>query len=105
MAIDAKKFSRYFKAFGDRTRLRIVALLADKELTVNEIVAVIGLSQPTISRHLAVLRQAEVVHDRRDGQKVYYRLDKQSVESCCTGFCCCLEIATPKKKKTTKKKK
>ena len=103
--MDAKKFSRYFKAFGDKTRLRIVALLADKELTVNEIVAAIGLSQPTFSRHLGVLRQAEVVHDRRDGQKVYYSLDKDSVESCCSGFCCCLEIPEQRKKTSKRKKK
>ena len=100
--MDEKRFSKYFKAFGDPSRLRIVALLSDKEMTVNDITDAVKLSQPTVSRHLAILREAGVVIDRRDKQKVYYRLNKDSVESCCSGFCDCLEIrikAAPKSKK------
>jgi len=90
--MDERSFSKYFKAFGDPTRLRILGLLAVKEKTVNEIVKEIGLSQPTISRHLGILREAEVVIDRREGQQVYYSLNKISVGDCCTGFCDCLSI-------------
>ncbi|MBU1320244.1 MAG: metalloregulator ArsR/SmtB family transcription factor [candidate division Zixibacteria bacterium] len=90
--INERAYSKYFKAFGDPTRLRILALLSSKEMTVSEIVANIGLSQPTISRHLGILRDADVVHDRRDGQNVYYSINKASVEGCCRGFCDCLEI-------------
>lgn len=73
--------------------------MSAKELTVNEIVSAVGLSQPTISRHLALLREAGVVIDRREGQKVYYSLNKKSVQGCCVGFCNCLEIPGKKKKK------
>jgi len=90
--IDRKTYSKYFKAFGDPTRLRILTLLATNEMTVGEIVKKVGLSQPTVSRHLAILREAEVVTDRRDGQQVFYSLNKTSVENCCSGFCDCLSI-------------
>ncbi|MBE9485723.1 MAG: winged helix-turn-helix transcriptional regulator [Chloroflexi bacterium] len=64
--MDEKTYSKYFKAFGDPTRLRILALLSAKEPTVNEIVGAVALSQPTVSRHLALLREAGVVIDRRE---------------------------------------
>ena len=102
LTLDDKSFSKLFKAFGDPTRLKILRLLASKEMSVNEIVAEIGLSQPTISRHLSILREAEIVQDRRDAQSVIYSLIKQNVESCCAGFCDCLEIPV---KLTRKKKK
>ncbi len=97
--MNEKAYSKYFKAFGDPTRLRILAFLAGGERTVNEVVKSIGLSQPTISRHLAILREAEIVVDRRDGQQVFYSLNRQAVEDCCSGFCGCLSIPTSKPKK------
>ncbi|MDH3891926.1 MAG: metalloregulator ArsR/SmtB family transcription factor [candidate division Zixibacteria bacterium] len=90
--MDEKTYSKYFKAFGDPTRLRILALLVGGERTVNDIVKQVGLSQPTVSRHLSILREADIVVDRRDGQQVFYSLNKISVESCCSGFCDCLSI-------------
>jgi DNA-binding transcriptional ArsR family regulator len=100
ITIDTKHFSKYFKAFSDPTRLRILQSLTRSELTVNDIVAEIGLSQPTVSRHLGILRDAGVVVDRRDGQYIYYSLNKSTIQNCCEGFCCCLRIeaAKPKKK-------
>jgi len=103
--LDTKKYSRYFKAFGDPSRLKILGLLAAAELTVTEIVKAVGLSQPTVSRHLAVLRDADLVVDRRDGQRVYYLLNKNSVTSCCSGLCNCLEIPVKVEIKEIKKKK
>ncbi len=97
--INEKIYSKYFKAFGDPTRLKILSLLASKEMTVNEITDEIGLKQPTISRHLAILREAEVVVDRRDGQQVFYSLNKQNVGNCCQGFCSCLAIGIKPDKK------
>jgi DNA-binding transcriptional ArsR family regulator len=99
---DQKAYSKYFKAFGDPTRLRILGYISGGEMTVNEIVKAVGLSQPTVSRHLSILKEAEVVIDRRDGQRVYYSLNKDAVEECCTGFCDCLMII-PKIKKSKKK--
>ena len=92
MALDERKYSRYFKAFSDPTRLQILKILADKELTVNEIADRVGLSQPTISRHLGLLRDADIVIDRREGQRVYYSLNKKVILNCCNGFCDCLAI-------------
>ncbi|MFH1699970.1 MAG: metalloregulator ArsR/SmtB family transcription factor [Candidatus Zixiibacteriota bacterium] len=87
-----KQYSKYFKAFGDPSRLKILGFLSSKEMTVNDIVKKMDLSQPTISRHLAILREAEIVVDRRDGQKVYYSINRNSISKCCCSFCDCLEI-------------
>lgn len=81
-ALDVRPVSRLFKALGDETRLRIVALLAHGELCVCHLEAVLGLTQPTASRHLSVLRHADVVEPRRDGCWVYYRLAPQSDADC-----------------------
>jgi DNA-binding transcriptional ArsR family regulator len=92
ISMNEKRFSKFFKAFGDPSRLRILMLLSGQEMTVNDIVKAVELSQPTVSRHLAILREAEVVADRREGQKVYYSLNKKIVGGCCVGFCDCLAI-------------
>ena len=64
-----------FKALSDPTRREILRLLAERARTVNEIVDQFSLSQPAISRHLAVLRQAGLVSAERQGQSVVYTLD------------------------------
>jgi ArsR family transcriptional regulator len=76
--IDAQSWSRVFRALGDETRVRIVALLSHGELCVCHVERALELPQPTISRHLAVLRTAGVVSARRDGTWVYYRLAAQA---------------------------
>jgi len=101
--MDEKLFSKYFKAFGDQSRLRILTLLTSGEKTVNDIAEKVKLSQPTVSRHLAILREAGIVTDRRDKQRVYYSINRQSVENCCSGFCDCLEIKGADDKKSKKK--
>ena len=63
-----------FKTLGDRTRLRILALLAAGEVCVCNIHESLGLPQPTVSRHLAYLRRTGLVHTRRDGVWMHYRL-------------------------------
>ena len=64
-----------FKALSDPTRREILRLLGKRELTAGEIVGKFDISQPAISRHLAVLRQAGLVTARREGQNVVYALD------------------------------
>lgn len=65
----------FFQALSDPTRLRIMVLLtAEKELCVCELTHALDLSQPMISRHLANLREAGLVRDRRAGKWIYYRL-------------------------------
>ena len=72
-------------------------------MTVNDIVGAMNLSQPTVSRHLAILREAEAVIDRRDGQRVFYSLNRDAVENCCSGFCDCLMIPVKNPSKSKKK--
>ena len=79
---DARALSRLFKALGDATRIRIVALLAHGELCVCHLEEALGLPQPTVSRQLAVLRAAGVVEPRRAGSWIHYRLAPQSDEAC-----------------------
>ncbi len=66
--------AKYFRAFGDATRLHILELLADGELSVNQIVAQVNTSQPRTSAHLACLRWCGFVTTRREHRMVYYRL-------------------------------
>ena len=72
-----KKLAQTFKALADETRLRILALLTHGELCVCDLMAVLQLPQSTVSRHLAYLRNAGLVDDRRQGVWMYYRLEKQ----------------------------
>ena len=81
-ALDVRSFSRLFKALGDETRLRIVALLSHGELCVCHLEEALRVSQPKVSRHLAILRAAGIVEDRRDGSWVYYRLLRQHDAEC-----------------------
>ena len=62
-------------ACADETRLQLLRLLSSKaEMCVSDLVSLIGTNQPKISRHLAYLRRAELVRDRKQGLNVYYRL-------------------------------
>jgi ArsR family transcriptional regulator, arsenate/arsenite/antimonite-responsive transcriptional repressor len=63
-----------FRALADRTRLRLLNLIADKEICVCYFVDILGISQPKISRHLAYLRRAGIVAARRQGRWIHYRL-------------------------------
>lgn len=81
-ALDVRSFSRLFKALGDETRLRIVALLSHGELCVCHLEEALGLSQPNVSRHLGLLRMAGVVEHRREGSWIYYRLAPQEDADC-----------------------
>ncbi len=68
--------AQFFKCLSDETRLRCVALLQKQgKLCVCELTAALGLSQPKISRHLALLRQCGLLLDSREGQWVYYQIN------------------------------
>lgn len=72
-----RPLTRAFRALGDETRVRIVALLVHGELCVCHLEAALGLSQPNCSRQLGILKAAGIVDSRRDGTWVYYRLTEQ----------------------------
>ncbi len=63
-----------FHALADPTRLRLLNLIADREICVCYFVEILRTSQPKISRHLAYLRKAGIVTARRDGKWMHYRL-------------------------------
>lgn len=63
-----------FRGFADPTRIRILSLLAAGELCVCDIVEILDLPQPTVSRHLAYLRSSQLVEVTREGQFAHYRL-------------------------------
>jgi ArsR family transcriptional regulator len=69
-----------FETLSDRTRLRILNLLGQGELCVCYFTALLGAPQPTISRHLAHLREAGLVTTRREGKWVHYSLALPSDE-------------------------
>lgn len=81
-SLEVQQASRLFKALGDETRLRIVALLSHGELCVCHLESALGLTQSNTSRQLGVLRAAGVVEPRRNGSWVYYRLAPQLDEVC-----------------------
>ncbi len=64
-----------FKALSDRTRLRIIGVLLAHEACVCELQAILGLSQPLLSRHVAHLRMAGLIRDRRVANRVYCSLE------------------------------
>ncbi|GAB4360717.1 MAG: metalloregulator ArsR/SmtB family transcription factor [Methylohalobius sp. ZOD2] len=67
---------QFFKCLSDDTRLRCVTLLHQEgKLCVCELTTALDLSQPKISRHLALLRQSSLLLDSREGQWVYYRIN------------------------------
>jgi ArsR family transcriptional regulator, arsenate/arsenite/antimonite-responsive transcriptional repressor len=76
--LDVRPLSQLFRALGDETRLRILALLSHGELCVCHLEKALDLSQPNVSRQLGVLRAAGVVDARRDGTWVYYSISEQS---------------------------
>lgn len=71
------------KVLANQKRLEIIQLLGKSELTVFEMVEMLGIRQANLSQHLAVLREAKVVETRRDGLKIYYHLTDQSIAEAC----------------------
>lgn len=67
-------FERFFQALGDRTRLRLLNLMADQEICVCYFIEILNSPQPKISRHLAYLRSAGIVDARREGKWMHYRI-------------------------------
>jgi len=70
-----------FDILSDRTRLRILLLLRNHELCVCEIFGALNLSQPRVSRQLAVLKQSRIIKDRREGKWIYYQMNESDENS------------------------
>ena len=74
---------KFAKALADETRQKIMNLVCCNWLSVNEIVEKIDVSQPTVSHHLAILRDAGLVNIREEGKQTFYSLNQERVAYCC----------------------
>src|SRR5919201_5882561 len=77
--LEADLLAKYFRVLGDRTRLRVLELVADRERSVGELAALLGEPQPKISNHLACLRWCGFVVTRREHRTVHYALADERV--------------------------
>lgn len=87
----------FFQAMSDPTRQRILSLLEKSEkMCVNDLARGLSVPQPTVSKHLAMLRNADLVSARREGQRVFYSLNCRHMRDCCTSyfgmFSCCSDL-------------
>ena len=80
MTIDCVAFC---KALADDTRQRILEMLLEQEMCVGDIVEAFDMSQPTISHHLSILRQQQLVTSRKEGKQVFYAINHDNVVECC----------------------
>jgi ArsR family transcriptional regulator len=79
-ALEVRPLTRLFRALGDETRLRIVALLSNGELCVCHLEKALDLNQSNASRQLSILKAAGIVDSRREGTWVYYSIVAQEHE-------------------------
>lgn len=79
-------YETIFKAMGESTRIKIVKLLSVKPMYVCELESVLEMSQPRISQHLRILKQAGLVRMQKEGQRAVYSLDENAFESWIIGF-------------------
>ena len=73
----------FAKAISDETRQKIMKLVCCDSLSVTEIVEKLDVSQPTVSHHLAILRDAGLVSIREEGKQTYYSLNQENIAVCC----------------------
>lgn len=73
----------FAKAIADETRQKIMSECCCQWLSVSEIVERVGFSQPTISHHLAILRDAGLVNIREEGKQTFYTLNQENIAVCC----------------------
>jgi ArsR family transcriptional regulator len=74
----------FAKALADETRQKIMKLCCCEWLSVNEIVEHLDVTQPTVSHHLAILREAGLVNVREEGKQTFYQLNQNRITNCCS---------------------
>lgn len=79
-------FNEVFKALSDSTRRQILDLLKEKDMTAGEIANYFNITKPSISHHLNILKQAQLVTDERNGQFIYYSLNTSVFEDVMSWF-------------------
>jgi ArsR family transcriptional regulator, cadmium/lead-responsive transcriptional repressor len=79
--VEADLLAKYFRVLGDRTRLRILELVADQERSVGELVELLAEPQTKVSNHLGCLRWCGFVATRREHRTIHYRLADERVSA------------------------
>lgn len=87
----------FAKALADKTRQKIMRACCCQWLSVNEIVEQLDVSQPTVSHHLAILREADLVNTRQEGKQTFYMLNQNRMVACCGQL---LTVFAPEEKAT-----
>jgi ArsR family transcriptional regulator len=87
----------FFQAMSDPTRQKILSLLEKREkMCVSDLVRGLKVPQPTVSKHLAILKNAGIVCSKREGQQVFYSLNGKKIRSYCiryfSTFSCCSDL-------------
>lgn len=82
----------FAKALADETRQKIMSICCCRQLSVNDIVEQTGVTQPTVSHHLKILRDAGLVRVERRGKEIYYSLNQERLASSC---CQVAEVFAP----------
>jgi DNA-binding transcriptional ArsR family regulator len=84
---DFKSLVSVFKALSDENRQKILLSLEEAgETSVGDLVEKFRLTQPTMSHHLGVLKNAGLVNDRREGQFIYYSINRNWLSECCRDY-------------------
>ena len=73
----------FAKAIADETRQKIMEACCCQWCSVNELAEAVGVSQPTVSHHLAILREVELVEVRPEGKQTFYTLNQNRMVACC----------------------
>jgi ArsR family transcriptional regulator, arsenate/arsenite/antimonite-responsive transcriptional repressor len=73
----------FAKALADETRQKIMKICCCNWLSVNEIVERLSVTQPTVSHHLSILREANLVEVREEGKQTFYKLNQDRITVCC----------------------
>lgn len=87
----------FAKALADPTRQEIMSLICCREMSVGDIVEAVDVSQPTVSHHLAILRDAGLVRVRNEGKHTFYSLNQGKVVVCCGNL---IEVFAPQSEVT-----
>ncbi len=79
--MDYKKTANLFKALADENRLQIMEILKDGEKCACKLLEALQISQPTLSHHMKILCDAELVSGRKEGKWMYYSISKAGIKS------------------------
>lgn len=80
MELDIKKSAAVFKALGDENRIRILQLLTDGEKCACRLLAEMNITQPTLSHHMKILCDSEIVIGRKEGKWTHYHISRDGIK-------------------------